>query len=152
MKKLPIADCQWPVRKSFSGCGFARCRHDGGEVAGLLQERRQLSGGHGAGFDKQFEPQRGFVGFFPDGSDFGDEFSVAARTSTGAVIRRHRGAAANDLPGNDTSGIVAFWNRPRQLDDSQGKGFGACFQFGWIHGRKLPTQSAIGNRQPAIQR
>ena len=152
MNKLPITDCRLPIGKSFSRRGFARCRHDGSEVAGFLQKRRQLSRRHRPRFDEQFEPQRGFVSFFLDNSNFRDEFNVAASTATGAVIRRRRSAATNDLPGDDTSGIVAFGNRPCQLDDSQGKGLGARFQFGWVHGQKLQIQPAIGNRQPAIQR
>ena len=151
-KQLPVAGCRLPIGKSLSGRGFARCRHDRGEGAGFLQERRQFSRGHCPGFDEQFEPQCGFVGFFLNDSDFGDEFGVAAGAATGAIIRRHRSATANDLFGDDASGIVIFWNHLRQFNDSQGKRFGARFQFGWIHGAKLQTQSATGSRQPAIQR
>ena len=88
MKKLPIADCRLPIKKSFSGSGFARCGHDGGEVVGFLQQRRQLARGHRRGFDEQFEPQRGFVRLFLDGSDFGNEFGLAAGAALGRFIHR----------------------------------------------------------------
>ena len=152
MKKLPIADCRLPIKKSFSGSGFARCGHDGGEVVGFLQQRRQLARGHRRGFDEQFEPQRGFVSFLFHRSDFGDEFGLAARAATGAVIRRDRSAAANDLFGDGASRIVIFGNHPGQLDDPQGKGFGPGFQFDWVHVLELQIQSAIGNRQSAMQK
>jgi hypothetical protein len=38
------------------------------------------------------------------------------------------------------------------FDDSQSKGFGARFQFRWVHGANIQTQSAIGNRQSAISK
>ncbi len=152
MKQLPIADCRLPITKSFSRRSFTRGGHDGGECVGFVEQRGQFLCRHRAGFDKQFQPQRGFVGFFLDGSDFGDEFSLAAGAATGSVIRRHRGAAADDLFGDGTSSVVRFRNGARELDDSQREGFCAGFEFCRVHGANLQTQSAIGNRQSAISR
>ena len=152
MKKLPIADCRLPIKKLFAGRGFSRGGHDGGKRIGFLKQGGQLALGHRARLDQQFEPQRSFVGFFVNGSDFGDEFGLAAGAATSAIVRRHGRAATYDLFGNSSSCLVTFWNRPRQFNDSQGKGFGSYFEFGWIHATKLQIQSAIGNRQSAIQR
>ena len=151
MKKLLTADCRLPIEKSFAGRGFMRRGHDGGDFMGFFQEGGQLACRHRPGFDEQFEPQRGFVGLFLAGSNFGDKFGLAAGAATGAVIRRHRGASANNLFGDDTPGIVGLGDGARELDDSQRKSFRASFEFGWIHGANLQTQSAIDNRQSAIQ-
>jgi hypothetical protein len=152
MKRLPIADCRLPINGSFTGRRLARGRHDCSKVVGFLQKRRQLARRHYARFDEQFEPQRGLVGLFFNRANFGYKFRPAPRAATGAIVCGYRSAAANDLFGDDTSGIVAFWNSPGQFDDSQGKRFGARFQFDWIHAPKLQTQSAIGNRQSAMQK
>ena len=151
MKKLPIADCRLPIGGSLPRRSFARRRHDGSEFAGFCQEGGQFARRHSARFNKQFEPQRGFIRFFLNGSDFGNEFSLAAGAATGAVIRRDRSSAANNLSGDDASGVVGLGDGACELDDSQRKCFRASFEFGWIHGANLQTQSAIGNRQSAIQ-
>jgi len=150
MIRLPIADCRLPITDSFSRRRFARCGHDGGQLVRFIQQCRQFFCRQNARLDQQFQPERGFVGFFLDGADFGDEFGLAAGATTGAVIRRHRSAAANDLFGDGAAGIVGFGNGARQLDDSQRESFRAGFEFGRIHGANLQTQSAIGNRQSAI--
>ena len=150
MKRLPIADCRLPIKTSFAGRGFARPGHDGGEFIGFFEQRGQLFGRHDAGFGKQFEPQSGFVGLFLDGADFRNEFGLTARAATGAVICRHGSSAAQNLFGNDAASIVAFGNCPAHFDDAQGEGFRSGFQFDWVHGANLQTQSAIGNRQSAI--
>jgi len=152
MKTLPIADCRLPIKKSFAGRGFARGSHDGCQRVGFVEQCGQFLCGHRAGFNEQFEPQRGFVSLFLDGSDFSNEFGRAAGAATGSVIRRHRGAATDDLFGDGTSSIVRFWNGSRELDYSQGKSFRAGFEFRRIHNTNLQTQSAIGNRQSAISR
>ena len=143
MKKVPIADCRLPIKKSFAGRSFARGGHDGHKLIGFSQERGQLALGHRSGFDEQFEPQRGFIRLFLDGSDFCDEFSLAADAATGAVVRRDRSSAANNLFGDDASGVVGLGDGARELDDSQRKCFHASFEFSWIHGANLQTQSAI---------
>jgi len=97
MKRLPIADCRLPIKQLFAGRSFARCGHDGSKRIGFLQESGQLADRHDTGLDQQFEPQGGFVRFFFDGSDFGDEFGLAAGAATGAVVCGHGRAAANDL-------------------------------------------------------
>jgi len=152
MKQLPIADCRLLIAKSLSRRSFARGDHDSGECVGFVEQRRQLLCRHGAGFDEQFQPQRSFVGFLLNGSNFGNEFSLTAGAATGAVICRHRGAAADDLFGDGASGVVRFGNGARQFDDSQCEGFCAGFEFGRIHGANLQTQSATGNWQSAITR
>lgn len=151
MKKLPMADGRWPIKNLFAGCGFARSGHDGGQFVGFVEQVGQFARGHGAGFNQQFEPQRGFVGFFFDGSHLGDEFRLAARTATGAIIGGDGSSTADNLFGDDTRGLVVFWNRLGQFDDSQSKSFRAGFEFNRSHGVKLQTQSAIGNRQSSIQ-
>ena len=152
MKRLPIADCRLPIKKSFAGSGFARCGHDGGEFVGFVEQRGQFLCGHDAGFGEQFEPQGGFVGFFLDGADFGNKLRLAARAAAGAVVRRHGSSAPQYLLRNHPASVVVFGNCPAHFDDAQGKGFGACFQFNRIHAEKLQTQSAISNRQSAITR
>ena len=152
MMTLPIADCRLPIEPSFAGRRFARRGHDGSKLAGFRQQCGQLAGGHRSRFDQQFQPQGGFIHFFLDYSNFGDEFGLTARAATGAIIGGNRSAAADNLFGDDPSGIVTFRNRPGQFDDAQGKGFGSCFQFGRVHGANIQIQSAIGNRQSAIQR
>ena len=152
MKTLPIADCRLPIKKSFAGRGFARGGHDGCQCVGFVVQRGQFLCGHRAGFNEQFEPQRGFVSLFLDGADFGDEFSRTAGAATGAVICRHGSSAADNLSGDRPAGIVRFGNGARQLDDSQRKRFRAGFEFGRVHGANLQTQSAIGNRQSAISK
>jgi hypothetical protein len=152
MKTLPIADCRLPINRSFAGCRLTRGCHDGGQGVGFFQQRGQFFRRHDAGLNQQFEPQGGFVRLFLDRPNFRDEFSLTAGAATGAIVRRHRSAAANDLFGDDTAGIVIFGNCASQFDDPQREGFGACFQLGRIHGLKLQTQSAIGNRQSAIKR
>jgi hypothetical protein len=150
MNKLPIADCRLPIGKLFAGRGFARRRHDGGQFTGFQQQRGKFSRGHDAGLDEQLQPQRGFIRLFLDDSDFGDEFGLAAGAATGAVIRGHRGAAADNLFGDHASGVVGLGDCARELDDSQRKSFRADFKFSRVHGANLQTQSAIGNRQSAI--
>jgi hypothetical protein len=150
MSVLLIADCWFSIGDSLPRRSFMRCGHDCGQIISLLQQCRQLACRHCTGFDEQFEPEGGFISLFLNDSNFSDEFGMATGPATGAVIRRHRGAATDDLSGDHVSGIVVSRNRPCQFDDSQGKSFGACFQFGRIHGVKLQTQSAISNQQPAI--
>ena len=152
MKALPIADCRLLMEALFAGCGFARGGHDGCQRIGFGQQRGQFLGGHRAGFDEQFKPQRAFVRLFLNYSDFGDEFGLTPGTATRAVICRHRGAAADNLFGHRPAGIVGFGNGACELDDSQRKRFGAGFEFVRVHGANLQTQSAIGNRQSAISR
>ena len=86
--KLPIADCRLLIGESLGRGGFVGRGHDGCEFVGLLQQGGQLARGHEARFDQQFEPQSGFVGFFLDGSDLGNEFGLAAGPATGAVVSR----------------------------------------------------------------
>lgn len=148
--KLPIADCRLPIGESLSRGGLARRCHDCRKLVCFGQKRREFSRRHDVGFDKQFEPQCRLIGFFFDRPNLGDEFGLTARPATGAVVRSHRSSASHDLPGDDASGVVIFWNRPGQLDDTQGKSFGAGFQFSWGHDAKLQTQSAIGNRQSSM--
>jgi hypothetical protein len=152
MKMLPIADCRLPINGSFAGSRLARGRHNGGQGVGFFEQGGQFFCRHDARFNQQFEPQGGFVGFFFDRANFGDEFRPAPRATRRAIIRGHRSSAPDDLFGDDATGIVIFWNRTGQFDDSQSKGFGAGFQFNWVHGVKLQIQSAIGNRQSAITR
>jgi len=152
MKILPIADCRLPINGSFAGCRLARGCHDGNQAVGFFEQGGQLLCGYDFGLNQQFEPQCRFVGFFFNRTDFGDEFRPASRATRRAIIRGHRDSAANDLLGNDPAGIVNFWNRAGQFDDSQRKGLGTSFEFNWVHGVKLQIQSAIGNRQSAIAR
>ncbi len=152
MKRLPIADCRLPIKKSFAVSSFARCGHDGGEFVGFVEQRGQFLCGHDAGFGEQFEPQSGLVGFFLDGADFGNKLRPAARPATGAVVRRHGSSTPQNLLRNHPASVVAFGNCPAHFDDAQGKGFGSCFQVYVIHAEKLQIQSAIGNRQSAITR
>ena len=152
MKRLPIADCRLPIRASFARRGLARRGHDGGQFIGFFEQGGQLFCGHDARFGKQFKPKGGFIGFFLDGADFGNEFRLAPRTATGAVIGRHRGSAPQNLFGNDAASVIAFGNCPAHFDDAQGKGLGSGFQFDRVHATKLQTQSAIGNRQSAISK
>lgn len=133
MKILPMADGRWPINGSFAGRRLARGRPDGNQGIGFFE-------------------QGGFVGFFFDRADFGDEFRPAPRAARRTIIRGHRGSAANDLFGNDPAGIVIFGNSTGQFDNPQRKSFGAGFQFNWVHNLKLQIQSAIGNRQSAITR
>jgi hypothetical protein len=152
MKILPIADCRLPINGSFAGRRLARGRHDGSQGIGFFEQGGQFLCGYDFGFYQQFEPQGGFVGFFFDRADFGDEFRPAPRAARRTIIRGHRGSAANDLFGNDPAGIVIFGNSTGQFDNPQRKSFGAGFQFNWVHNLKLQIQSAIGNRQSAIIR
>ena len=152
MKTLPIADCRLPIKTLFTRRGFARGSHDGCQRVGFLKQRGQFLCGHRVRFDEQFEPQRGFVSLFFDGSDFGDEFGLAAGAAARTVIRRHRGAAADNLFGNGPASIVRFGDGARKLDNSQREGFCAGFEFCRVHGANLQTQSAIGNRQSAISK
>ena len=134
MIELPIADCRLPIEALFAGRGFARGGHYGCQRIGFGKQRGQFLCGHRARFDEQFEPQRGFVSLLLDGSDFSDEFGLAAGVATG------------------TSSVVRFGNGARELDYSQRKSFRAGFEFRRIHGGNLQIQSAIGNRQSAISR
>ena len=152
MRRLPIADCRLPIEALFAGRGFARRRHDGGEFVRFNKQRGQFLFGQYVRLNQQFEPQGRFVRFLFDRADFGNEFRLTARPATGAVVCGHRCAAADNLSGYGARGVIIFGDRPGQLDDAQGKGFGAGFKFGWIHGGKLQTQSAIGNRQSAISK
>ena len=152
MKILPIADCRLPIKASFAGRGFARRGHDGSKFIGFFEQRGQFFYGHDACLREQFEPQSCFVRFFLNSADFGNKFCGAARAATGAVVCRHGSSAPQNLFGNDAARVVVFWNRPAHLDDPQGKSFRSCLKFGRIHGIKLQTQSAIGNRQSAISK
>ena len=138
------------IEALFARRGFARGGHDGCQCIGFGKQRGQFLCGHRAGFDKQFQPQCGFIRLFLDSSDFGDEFGWAAGAATGAVIRRYRSSAADNLSGNRPACVIGFGNGARQLDDSQCESFRAGFEFRRIHGANLQTQSAIGNRQSAI--
>ena len=150
--KLPIADCRLPIKKLFAGRGFAGGCHDGRQGVSFIKQGGQFARGHDAGFDQEFEPQCGFIGFFFNDPNFSDELCLTARTATRAVICSHRSAAADNLFGDDAGGIVIFWNRFCQLDDSQSKSFRARLKFNRSHGMKLQIKSAIGNRQSAIQK
>ena len=150
--ELPIADCRLPITESFAGRGFAGGCHDGCQFVGFRKQGGKFFSRHDAGFNQQFEPQRRLVGFFLDGSDFGDEFSRTAGTATGAIVRGHGSSTPQNLLGNDPACVVIFGNLPAHLDDSQRKGFGAGFQFDRVHAANVQTQSAIGNRQSAIRK
>jgi hypothetical protein len=146
---LPIADCRLPIAKSFAGRRLARCSHDGGEFVGFSKERGQFHCGQNPRLDEQFEPESGFIGFFLDRSDFCDELGLAARAATGAIVGRHGSSASQYLFGNNTPRVVVFWDFAAHLDDPQCKCFSSRLEFGGIHGMRLQTQSAIGNRQSA---
>jgi hypothetical protein len=148
--KLPIANCQLPIKESLSCRSFARGHHDGRKLVCLGQKSRKLSGSHRSRFDQQFEPQCRLIRLFFDRADLGDEFSLTTSPATRPVICRHGSAAANDLLGNRPSGIVVLRNGPGQFNDAERKSFSSGLQFGGIHGSKLQTQSAIGNRQSAL--
>jgi hypothetical protein len=152
MKTLPIAGCRLPIEALFAGRSFTRRRHDGGEFICFNKERGQSFCGQDVGLNQQFEPQAGFARFFFDIADLGDEFCLTSRPATGAAIRRHGSAAADNLFGEGACRVIVFGNRPGQFNDSQGNGVSARFQFSRVHGMKLQTQSATGNRQPAISR
>ena len=147
MNILPIADCRLPIGKLFARRRLTRGGHYGRKLVCFRKEGGELACGHRARFNKQFEPQRGFVSLFLNGSDLGNKFGLAAGPAAGAIIRRHRSTAANDLFRNGASGIIGFGVCTRELDDSQRKCFCAGFEFSWIHGTNLQTKSAIGNRQ-----
>ena len=149
-KRLPIADCRLPIGELFPRGRLSRRRHDCRKLVRFSQNCGEFSLRHRAGLDEQFEPQCRLVCFFLNRPDLGDEFSLTARSTTGAVVRSHRSSASHDLLGNSASCVVALWNCPRQFDDSQGEGFGTGFQLGWIHSAKLSSQSAIGNLQSAM--
>ena len=151
MKKLLIADCWLLIENSFLRRRFVRSSHDRGQIIGFLQKRSQSCRREHAGFDQQFEPQGGFISLFLDRPHLGDKFSAAASPATCAVIRRDRSATADNLPGDDTPGVVASRNGFCQFDDAECKCFGACFEFGWIHGAKVQIQSATSNQQSAIE-
>ena len=152
MMKLPIADCRLPINGLFAGRGFARGGHDGGQFVGFVEQVGQLACGHDAGFNQQFEPKCGLVGFFFDDSDLGDEFRRTTRTATGAVVGGNGSSAADNLLGDGAGGVIILWNCLGQLDDSQSKSFCPGLEFNRSHGVKLQTQSAIGNRQSSIQK
>lgn len=144
MKTLPI--CGLFAGRRLTGSG-----HDGSQRVRFFQQRRQFLYGHDTGFNQQFEPERGFVGFFFHGPDFGNECRRTARAATSPIICRHRRAAANNLRRNRAP-RGCFWNCAGQLDDSQCKFFRARFEFDGVHGIKSQIQSAIGDRQSAIPR
>jgi hypothetical protein len=148
--KLPIADCRLPiaqlsVRRRFAGCG-----HDGGQVAGLLQERGQFALGNDSCLGQQLKPKSGFIGFFLYGSHLGYKLCFASRTATGSVICGHGCAAADDLLGDNASSIVTFRDGAREFDNPKSERFGALFELERVHGPKLQKQSAIANRQSPI--
>lgn len=146
--KLPIADCRLPISSACGG--FAQGGHDGGQIVCFLQQRRQFAGGDGSRFGEQFKPEGGFIGFFFDDANFRDEFRFAASSACGPVIRRQGSSAADDLFCNDASHVIGLGNRARQFNDAKRKVFGSLFQFGWVQGAKLSSQSATGNRQSAM--
>ena len=150
MKTLPIADCRLPIYRLFAGRRLTGGSHDGSQSVGFFQQGGQLFCSHDVGLDQQFEPQGGFIGFFFDSANFGDEFSPAPCATRRAIIGGHRSSAANNLPGDNTASIVIFGNCPGQFNDPQSKGFGASLRFNWVHDVKLQIQSAIGDRQSAI--
>ena len=150
--RLPIADCRLPIGGSRSRGRFARSRHDGGEFVGFTQKRAEFACWHDAGLNEQFEPKRGFISLLLNDSDFRDEFSLTSGAATGPIVGRDRGATAQDLLGDHPARVIVLGNRSRQLDDSQGKGLGSGFQFGWVHAAKLQIQSPIANRQSAISK
>ena len=151
--RLPIADCQLPIANSAARSCFVRGCHDGGQIIRFLKQCRELLGGDGPGFSKQFEPQSGFVRLLLlNGSNLCDEFSFAAGAAGRAVIRRYLSATANNLFGCDASRIIGFGNAPRQFDDAKRESFGALFQFSRVHARKLLNQLAIANRKSTISK
>jgi hypothetical protein len=150
VRRLAIGKWRLPIGALRARCGFARRSHDGREVVRFLQQGGQLAGGLDARFGKQLKPQRRFIRFLFNSSDFGDEFSFASSAAGCPVIRGHRSAAADDLFGDDTPGVIGFWNCPRQLDNPKRKVFRALLQFLGVHAPKLPSQSPIANRQLAI--
>ena len=150
MKRLPIADCRLPIAELSPRGGLSRGRHNGCEFIGLDQQSRQLFRRHDASLGKQFQPQCGFVRFFFNGTDFGNEFRLATGTATGPVIGRYRSAAPKDLFRNDSAGTVVFWNGARHFNESQCEGLGSLLEFSGVHTRTIRNQSAIGNRQSAI--
>jgi hypothetical protein len=152
MTKLPIADCRLPIAELSASGGFARGGHDGGQVVGFLQQRGEFALGNYSGFGKQLKPQRRFVRFFLNCSDFSDEFRFASSPTSRAVVRCHRGAAPNDLLCHDSSCVIGLGNGPGHFDYSERKGLGALFKFKGIHMPKLIGQSPIANRRSAIKK
>jgi hypothetical protein len=125
---------KFPISELFAGRGFSRRRHAGCQFVGFQQERRELARWHDTGLDREFELKRSLKSFFLDGCVFGNEFSLAAGAARSPVIRRNRACAANSLFCRDVRSVIV------------------CFQFGWVHGAKLQTKSAIGHRPSAILR
>ena len=150
MKRLPIANGQWPINGSSAGRRFTGGRHAGSQGVGFSEQGGQFLSGDDFGFNQQFEPQCRLVGFFLNGADFRNEFRPASCAARGTIIRGHRSSTSHNLFGNDACCVVIPGNGAGQFDDAQGKGLGAGFQLGWAHVAKLQTQSATSNRQSAI--
>ena len=148
--KLPIADCRLPIAKLAAGGGFTGGGHNCCEVVGFLQQSGELAFRYNSRFNEQFEPQSGFIGFFFDRADLGDEFRFASGATCCPIIGGHRCAAADNLFGNDSSSIIALGNCSGEFDNPKRKSFGALFEFRGIHTPNLRNQSPIANRQPAI--
>ncbi len=98
--RLLMADCQLPIGEPLPGRSFLRRCQDRGEFIGSSQKNQKFPCRHGFRFDQQFEPKRGFIGFFFNRSGFGDKFRRTAGSTTSPVICRDRSAASDDLFGN----------------------------------------------------
>ncbi len=150
--RFTIYDLRFTIRASLARRDFARRRHDRSEFVGFVQQCGEFPCRHDAGLDKQFEPQRGFIGFFLDRSDFGNEFGLTSRSTTRAIICCDRSSTPQDLLGNNAARVVVFGNCSAHPVDSQSKSLGSRLEFGWLHAAKLQIQSPISNRQSAISK
>jgi hypothetical protein len=98
---------------------------------------------------RNFNPKIGFVSFFQNSGNFADEVRVRFPAKCGAIIRRHRAAAARHLTGYRSSRRF-IWKSVSKFEDPDGELNGPFFQFDWAHiysGVGLMKKSSIINHK-----
>jgi len=101
---------------------------------------------------RNFNPKIRFVSFFQNNGNFVDEVRVRFPAKCGAIIRRHRAAAARHLTSNRSSRRF-IRKSVSKFEDPDGELNGPFFQFDWAHicsGVGLVKKSSIINHQSSM--
>jgi type II secretory pathway pseudopilin PulG len=139
----PTAHCRFSHSKtenpkskiSRTGCLF-RCNHDCGQLGGLLEEGNQFGMGQKLAFVDQIQPETAFVGFFLHGSQFCNEFGLAAGSACRAIIGSDTRSGTPQLSPQNLSGNP-LGQSFRHIQTAMGKCLGPLLQILPSHGENV---------------
>jgi hypothetical protein len=122
-----IDDLRFMIAGGHAGCIENFC-----QFFGFNAQFGQSFGRQQTGALNQINPERRFIRFFQNNGDFIDEISARFSAKRGAVIGRHRTAAARHLICN-CSARDFIRQRIREFQNAHGKLHRSFFEFSRIH-------------------